>query len=178
MIDDLLLFVGDQQCTVCLGRTIISNQHGVKIPVGRCIHRSKRAFYAQPIFFLVSPFAKRAIDVKQLLEEVDARVKDLGIDLKRKDREDDSDSDDDDFVEVEEKNGDYEEDVVEPPTETELMTFYPLPKARTSANKSESKLKRSSSEALKSEELDPTTFAATVKKVKSDLGAENEPIPG
>ena len=121
---------------------------------------------------------KRAIDVKQLLEEVDARVKDLGIDLKRKDREDDSDSDDDDFVEVEEKNGDYEEDVVEPPTETELMTFYPLPKARTSANKSESKLKRSSSEALKSEELDPTTFAATVKKVKSDLGAEDEPIPG
>ena len=44
---------------------------------------------------------KRAIDVKQLLEEVDARVKDLGIDLKRKDREaEDSDSDGDRIVSI------------------------------------------------------------------------------
>eukprot|EP00094_Tigriopus_californicus_P007157 TCALIF_06890-PA protein Name:"Similar to uvssa UV-stimulated scaffold protein A (Danio rerio)" AED:0.18 eAED:0.18 QI:313/0.75/0.2/1/1/1/5/0/946 len=114
---------------------------------------------------------KKAIDVKQILEEMDSKAKDLGVDLKGKNQDNsDSDTDDDDFVEVEPKP-DFEASVLyEPQDLIQVATRDPQPS--TSGTQ-----KTQSTWTLLQEDQadDPTTAAATLTKLKAHIRPSNLP---
>ncbi len=145
---------------------------------------------------------KTAIDAKLVLEEAREKVDGLGIDLDKKkkkgvdeDKEDGESSDDDDFVEVGEKDG-YEEFPVEPDAAFAFDFAEAKPSTSAAAKKSpKSPEKRASSKSQPSissqtlvqstssssdwklkvgrgEEDDPTTFAATVRKLKRERNVD------
>ena len=139
---------------------------------------------------------KRSIDIRMLLEEAAKNAKEIDEDIdKKKEAEEDSSDDDDDFVEVEEGKLDYEEEVLNADPLLGIP-FYERPSTsgmspslkRTSSGSSLSpstSLKKTASNASSSsswtlskrseeEDLDPTTFSATLKKVRTKLGSEFE----
>eukprot|EP00095_Tigriopus_kingsejongensis_P000869 maker-scaffold389_size186684-snap-gene-0.23 protein:Tk00869 transcript:maker-scaffold389_size186684-snap-gene-0.23-mRNA-1 annotation:"TPA: hypothetical protein BOS_6983" len=121
---------------------------------------------------------KQAIDVKQILERLESKALGLGIDLKKEsniENMSDSDSDDDDFIEVPSQEFNSLEilkgsiDLAEPSGGS-------LPGLKPSAS---CPIGSESNE----EALDPTTFAATLKKMDSNAKGSwdktpVEPTPG
>lgn len=114
---------------------------------------------------------KKAIDVKQILEELDSKAQDLGVDHRVKNKDEtDSDTSDDDFVEVEPKE-DFEAYVVNEPEDLIHFNSHD-PQPSTSGTQ---KPRTTWTLLQENQADDPTTAAATLTKLNAKMGPTNKP---